>query len=100
MARDRGKEKAVSRVITGHDEIKEWVESRGGHPAAVKLTYGKDEPGNIRIDFSSRARGKRREGKEEGGLKDYRGLFRTSSTVLRKTSLEKGFFRTALSGFR
>lgn len=51
MARSRGSDKAVSRVITDHDEIKEWVESRGGHPATVKRTHGKEEPGIIRIDF-------------------------------------------------
>lgn len=40
-----------SRTTTDHDEIKRWVEERGGHPAAVKRTAGKDDPGLLRIDF-------------------------------------------------
>jgi hypothetical protein len=37
-----------------HDQIREWVEERGGHPASVKSTRGgrgKADPGIIRIDF-------------------------------------------------
>jgi hypothetical protein len=40
--------------IIAHEEIREWVEQRGGHPAAVKSTRGgrgKGDPGIIRIDF-------------------------------------------------
>lgn len=47
----RKSSKAVSIVTTDHDVIKKWVESRGGHPAAVKRTHEKGEPGIIRIDF-------------------------------------------------
>lgn len=43
--------KTVSNITTDHRVIREWVESRGGRPAAVKRTHGKDEPGIIRIDF-------------------------------------------------
>ncbi|MBI1911468.1 MAG: hypothetical protein HYS21_05655 [Deltaproteobacteria bacterium] len=43
--------KIVSRITTDHEEVKKWVESRGGHPASVKKTRDKDEPGIIRIDF-------------------------------------------------
>jgi hypothetical protein len=34
-----------------HDEIRHWVEERGGFPATVKATAEKDEPGLLRIDF-------------------------------------------------
>ena len=35
-----------------HDEIRNWVEERGGSPACVKGTGNtKDDPGILRIDF-------------------------------------------------
>lgn len=34
-----------------HDEIREWVEQHGGHPAAVKRTRRGKTPGILRIDF-------------------------------------------------
>lgn len=37
-----------------HDEIRTWVEQRGGHPARVKGTGGRKgagDPGMLRIDF-------------------------------------------------
>jgi hypothetical protein len=34
-----------------HDEIRQWVEARGGHPARVKSTGNEDDPGILRIDF-------------------------------------------------
>ena len=37
-----------SKVTTDHDEIRRWVEERGGHPAKVR-TGG--EGGILRIDF-------------------------------------------------
>lgn len=41
-----------SRVITDHDEIREWAEERGGKPSTVKGTKrGKGDAGMIRIDF-------------------------------------------------
>lgn len=40
-----------SKTTTNHDEIKRWVESRGGHPATVKSTGDDKEPGVLRIDF-------------------------------------------------
>ena len=40
-----------SHVTTDHDTIKNWVESRGGHPAAVKQTESADDVGILRIDF-------------------------------------------------
>jgi hypothetical protein len=38
-------------VTTNHDEIRKWVEKRGGHPATVKGTEAGDEAGILRIDF-------------------------------------------------
>ena len=38
-------ESAESKVTTNHDEIKRWVEERGGHPAEVKGTE------LLRIDY-------------------------------------------------
>jgi hypothetical protein len=38
-----------SHTTTDHDEIRKWVEERGGKPATVKGTG--DEVGVLRIDF-------------------------------------------------
>src|SRR5690349_14340116 len=39
-------------VTTDHDEIREWVESHGGHPSIVKRTQrGANGGGVLRIDF-------------------------------------------------
>lgn len=40
-----------ARRTTDHNEIRQWVESHGGNPAAVKRTGGGDDPGILRIDF-------------------------------------------------
>lgn len=40
-----------AKITTDHDEIREWAEERGGRPAAVRKTHGKDDPGIIRIEF-------------------------------------------------
>jgi hypothetical protein len=42
---------AQSKVTTGHEEIRRFVESRGGKPAAVKGTGSDTDPGILRIDF-------------------------------------------------
>lgn len=42
---------ASAKVTTDHDEIRRWVEERGGHPACVKGTGGKGDVGMLRIDF-------------------------------------------------
>jgi len=42
---------ASTKQTTDHQEIKRWVESRGGFPATVKSTREGDEPGILRIDF-------------------------------------------------
>ena len=41
----------TSNVTTNHDEIKRWVEERGGHPASVKGTEKKGSAGLLRIDY-------------------------------------------------
>ena len=38
-------------TTTDHDEIRKWVEKRGGHPAVVAETRGKGGGGLLRIDF-------------------------------------------------
>jgi hypothetical protein len=42
---------AESKVTTDHEEIQRWVEERGGHPARVKGTEGKQGIGLLRIDY-------------------------------------------------
>lgn len=39
-------------VTINHDDIKRWVEERGGCPARVKTTGSGDDPGIIRIDYT------------------------------------------------
>ena len=41
----QSKESAESKVTTDHEEIRSWVEERGGHPARVKGTN------LLRIDY-------------------------------------------------
>jgi hypothetical protein len=43
--------KNESRVLTDHRQIRNWVEERGGHPAAVEGTGSRDDAGLLRIDF-------------------------------------------------
>lgn len=39
-------------TTTNHDEIRKWIEERGGHPAIVKDTENNNRPGGmIRVDF-------------------------------------------------
>jgi hypothetical protein len=40
-----------SSTTTDHNQIRKWVEERGGKPACVKGTGSKDDPGLLRIDF-------------------------------------------------
>ncbi len=40
-----------SKTTTSHDEIRRWVEKRGGRPAHVKPTGEGDDPGILRIDY-------------------------------------------------
>jgi hypothetical protein len=41
----------LSHTTIDHDEIRRWVESRGGHPARVKGTGEEGDTGMLRIDF-------------------------------------------------
>ena len=41
----------TSNVTTNHEQIKKWVEERGGNPARVKGTENKTSPGLLRIDY-------------------------------------------------
>jgi hypothetical protein len=40
-----------SKVTTNHDEIRRWVEERGGKPATVKGTEKGSDAGLLRIDY-------------------------------------------------
>lgn len=42
---------AISKTTTNHDEIRRWVEERGGRPAHVKQTARNGNVGILRIDF-------------------------------------------------
>jgi hypothetical protein len=48
---------AESKTTTNHDEIRRWVEARGGHPASVRETGNGDDPGILRIDFGDQDEG-------------------------------------------
>jgi hypothetical protein len=48
---------AESKTTTDHDEIRSWVEERGGRPASVRETGGKGDPGILRIDFGDEDEG-------------------------------------------
>jgi hypothetical protein len=48
---------AESKTTTDHDEIRRWVDARGGRPAAVAATGSGDDPGILRIDFGDRDEG-------------------------------------------
>lgn len=42
---------ASAKATTNHDEIRKWVEARGGYPAHVKTTANRRGPGVLRIDY-------------------------------------------------
>lgn len=42
---------ATATATTDHDEIKKWVEERGGAPACIQGTGGEGDMGMLRIDF-------------------------------------------------
>ena len=42
---------AETKIITDHDEIRDWAEARGGRPAVVRSTYCKGRGGIIRLEF-------------------------------------------------
>ncbi len=41
-------------TTTDHEEIRRWVEKRGGRPARVRETGSDGDPGVLRIDFPGR----------------------------------------------
>jgi len=41
----------TSQTTTDHDEIRQWVDERGGHPARVKGTNKGKSAGVLRIDY-------------------------------------------------
>jgi len=43
--------KAEERVLTDHDEIRNWAEERGAKPACVNGTEGEDDSCLLRLDF-------------------------------------------------
>lgn len=45
---------ASAKSTTDHKTIRKWAEERGGKPASVSGTSGKDEIGILRIDFPDR----------------------------------------------
>lgn len=40
-----------TRITTDHDEIRRWVETRGGRPARVRGNLDPDEVALLRLDF-------------------------------------------------
>ncbi len=40
-----------AKATIDHDEIRRWVERRGGHPARVKREDGQGDLGILRVDF-------------------------------------------------
>jgi hypothetical protein len=40
-----------AKTTTNHDQIRKWIEQRGGHPAVVAATEGKSGGGLLRIDY-------------------------------------------------
>lgn len=51
MAKEKNHESGSSQVTTDHEEIRKWVEDRGGKPAQVRGTGDKEDPGLLRINF-------------------------------------------------
>ncbi len=43
--------KTETRVLTDHDEIREWAEERSANPAHVKRTGSRQDTGILRLDF-------------------------------------------------
>lgn len=47
----------AAKTTTDHEEIRRWVEKRGGVPAHVKATGDKQDPGLLRIGFPGYGQG-------------------------------------------
>jgi hypothetical protein len=48
---NRAKVRGGARATVDHEEIRRWVEERGGKPAVVKRTNNGKAPGILRVDF-------------------------------------------------
>ena len=48
---------AEAKTTTDHDEIRRWVEERGGRPSHVTETGSSGDPGVLRIDFGDQDEG-------------------------------------------
>jgi len=46
-----------AKATTNHDEIRQWVEARGGKPVTAKRAEHGGEPGPLRIDFPTFSEG-------------------------------------------
>ena len=83
-----------AKITTNHDEIRNWVEKRGGHPAVVKSTENKGQPGGLlRIDYD-----------EPGGNDDTRlhriswdEIFKITSSLLSRSMPRWSSSRGAMS---
>jgi hypothetical protein len=51
VAERSGRTSRSGSVTTDREEIRRWVEERGGQPASVRGTGGKGDAGLLRIDF-------------------------------------------------
>jgi hypothetical protein len=40
-----------AKTTTDHEEIRRWIEARGGRPSVVKDTEGRDGEGLLRVEF-------------------------------------------------
>jgi hypothetical protein len=47
---------ATATTTRDHEKIRRWIEERGGKPATVSATKGKEGAGILRIDFPSDGR--------------------------------------------
>jgi hypothetical protein len=49
---EQERDMSSAKTTTNHDEIRRWVEKRGGHPAVVAATENNKRPGGLlRIDY-------------------------------------------------
>jgi hypothetical protein len=44
-------ESGETKVTSDHEEIRQWASTRGGTPAALNDTFGREGSGGLRIDF-------------------------------------------------
>lgn len=49
--RGKGKVEGAGQPTIDHEQIRQWVEERGGKPACVRGTGGKNDTGMLRIDM-------------------------------------------------